>query len=115
MGAGWRGVGLLGIFDLGFADPDAVAILKLRRCHEPRAIEITAVGAPQIAQPKRVAALAHLGMQARGEGIFDAQIIARRAANGGAQARQFSNGIAVGWGSSDNQTWHSMGAISAFT
>jgi hypothetical protein len=83
--------------DLGFADLDAPAGRERQRRFNARAVVERAVGRPQILQDVHAALAPHFGMDARSERVGDAHIIARRAANGDAQASERKRvGSAVG-------------------
>src|SRR5262249_52831374 len=56
--------------------------------------------------PEHVAAFTHLGVQPRSERVFDAQVVAGRAAYRYSRSVQIDDGIAARGSRSDNQTWH---------
>src|SRR5262249_24496569 len=82
-----------------------VAIAQLHGGRQPRRIDHSPVGAAEIGYPEHVATFTHLGMQPRSEWVFDAQVIAGRAAYRYSRSVQIDYGIAARRSSSDYQTW----------
>jgi hypothetical protein len=71
--------------DLGLADLDAAAVRERDGALEARAVVVGAVGRAEVLQEVLVALAPHLGVDARGERVWDAHVVARRAPDGDAQ------------------------------
>jgi hypothetical protein len=74
--------------DFGLADLDAVAGRERDGRLHARALEEGAVGRAEVLQDVLVALAPHLGVDARGERVGDAHVVAGRAPDGDAQAAQ---------------------------